>query len=36
MGMWKELVDAGYFYPDANAYDWDEAANFRSPVVKRR
>ncbi len=25
-GMWKELVDAGYFYPDANAYDWDEAA----------
>ena len=27
-GLWKELVDAGYFYPDANAYDWDEAANF--------
>ena len=26
-GLWKELVDAGYFYPDANAYDWDEAAN---------
>ena len=26
--LWKELVDAGYFYPDANAYDWDEAANF--------
>lgn len=27
-GLWKELVDAGYFYPDANAYNWDEAANF--------
>ena len=27
-GLWKELVDAGYFFPDANAYDWDEAANF--------
>ena len=26
-GLWKDLVDAGYFYPDANAYDWDEAAN---------
>ena len=26
-GLWKELVAAGYFYPDANAYDWDEAAN---------
>ena len=26
-GLWKELVDAGYFYPDANAYDWDEAAS---------
>jgi len=26
--LWNELVDAGYFYPDANAYDWDEAANF--------
>ncbi len=25
--LWKELVDAGYFVPDANAYDWDEAAN---------
>jgi ABC-type glycerol-3-phosphate transport system substrate-binding protein len=24
---WKELTDAGYFVPDANAYDWDEAAN---------
>jgi multiple sugar transport system substrate-binding protein/raffinose/stachyose/melibiose transport system substrate-binding protein len=27
MEMWKELVDAGYFYPDANAYDWAEAAD---------
>ncbi|MBV7335132.1 extracellular solute-binding protein [Chloroflexi bacterium TSY] len=27
-GLWKELVDAGYFYPDANAYNWDDAANF--------
>lgn len=27
MGYWKQLVDAGYFVPDANAYDWDEAAN---------
>ena len=26
-GLWKELVDAGYFYPDANAYDWDQAAS---------
>ena len=26
-GLWKELVDAGYFYPDANAYNWTEAAN---------
>ena len=26
--LWKELADAGYFYPDANAYDWDQAANF--------
>jgi len=26
-GLWKDLVDGGYFYPDANAYDWDEAAN---------
>jgi ABC-type glycerol-3-phosphate transport system substrate-binding protein len=26
MELWKELVDAGYFYPDANAYDWAEAA----------
>lgn len=25
--MWNDLVQAGYFYPDANAYDWDEAAN---------
>jgi len=27
MEYWKELTDAGYFVPDANAYDWDEAAN---------
>lgn len=26
MGLWQELIDAGYFYPDANAYDWAEAA----------
>lgn len=26
MQLWKELLDAGYFYPDANAYDWAEAA----------
>ena len=26
-GLWKELVDGGHFYPDANAYDWDEAAS---------
>lgn len=26
--LWKELVDAGYFFPDANAYDWLEAADF--------
>lgn len=25
--LWKELVDADYFYPDANAYDWAEAAD---------
>lgn len=25
--LWKQLVDAGYFYPDANAYDWLEAAD---------
>ena len=28
--LWKELIDAGYFYPDANAYNWTEAANFVS------
>lgn len=28
MEMWKELVEAGYFVDDANAYDWVEAANF--------
>ena len=27
MEYWKQLTDAGYFVPDANAYDWDEAAN---------
>ena len=25
--MWNDLVQAGYFYPDANAYTWDEAAS---------
>ena len=25
--LWNDLVQAGYFYPDANAYTWDEAAN---------
>lgn len=27
MEMWKELVDAGYFVKNANAYDWTDAAN---------
>ncbi|MFN8459189.1 MAG: extracellular solute-binding protein [Anaerolineae bacterium] len=27
MQLWAELVQAGYFYPDANAYDWAEAAS---------
>lgn len=26
-GMWKELVDAGYFVPNANADDWTDAAD---------
>ncbi len=26
MELWQELMNAGYFYPDANAYDWAEAA----------
>ncbi|MCY3574470.1 MAG: extracellular solute-binding protein [Chloroflexi bacterium] len=26
-GLWKELVDAGYFYPDANAYGYEDAAS---------
>ena len=26
--LWKDLVDAEYFFPDANAYNWDDAANF--------
>jgi multiple sugar transport system substrate-binding protein/raffinose/stachyose/melibiose transport system substrate-binding protein len=27
MTMWKEMIDAGYFWPDANAYDWQEAGD---------
>lgn len=27
METWKELVDAGYFVENANAYDWTDAAN---------
>ncbi|MBK8049176.1 MAG: extracellular solute-binding protein [Anaerolineales bacterium] len=27
MEKWKELVDAGYFVADANAYDWTDAAD---------
>ncbi|HUX11719.1 MAG TPA: extracellular solute-binding protein [Spirochaetia bacterium] len=27
MKMWKELADKGYFVPDANAYDWTDAAD---------
>ncbi len=27
MELWKGLVDAGYFVPDANAYDWTDAAD---------
>jgi ABC-type glycerol-3-phosphate transport system substrate-binding protein len=27
MQLWKELIDKGYFYPDANAYDWTDAAD---------
>lgn len=27
MELWKELVDSGYFVPDANAYDWTDAAD---------
>ncbi len=27
MEMWKDLVDRGYFYPDANAYDWTDAGD---------
>lgn len=26
MEIWLELIEDGYFYPDANAYDWAEAA----------
>jgi multiple sugar transport system substrate-binding protein/raffinose/stachyose/melibiose transport system substrate-binding protein len=25
--LWKELIDKGYFYPDANAYTWTDAAD---------
>lgn len=25
--MWAELMEAGYFVPDANAYDWTDAAD---------
>ena len=27
MGMWKDLVDAGYFTPNANADDWTDASD---------
>ena len=27
MAMWKELVDAGYFAPNANADDWTDASD---------
>jgi multiple sugar transport system substrate-binding protein/raffinose/stachyose/melibiose transport system substrate-binding protein len=27
MELWRDLVQAGYFYADANAYDWAEAAD---------
>ncbi len=27
MELWKELYDKGYFYPDANAYEWTDAAD---------
>lgn len=27
MELWKGLIDKGYFYPDANAYDWTDAAD---------
>ncbi|MCY4009504.1 MAG: extracellular solute-binding protein [Chloroflexi bacterium] len=27
MEIWKELIDAGYFVDDANAYDWVDAAD---------
>jgi multiple sugar transport system substrate-binding protein/raffinose/stachyose/melibiose transport system substrate-binding protein len=26
--LWNDLVQADYFYPDANAYDWLDAADF--------
>lgn len=29
MELWKELVDAGYFVADANAYDWTDASTGR-------
>jgi multiple sugar transport system substrate-binding protein/raffinose/stachyose/melibiose transport system substrate-binding protein len=27
MEIWKELIDKGYFYPDANAYSYTDAAD---------
>jgi multiple sugar transport system substrate-binding protein/raffinose/stachyose/melibiose transport system substrate-binding protein len=27
MELWKELIDKGYFYPDANAYTYTDAAD---------
>jgi multiple sugar transport system substrate-binding protein/raffinose/stachyose/melibiose transport system substrate-binding protein len=27
MELWNELYQKGYFYPDANAYDWTDAAD---------
>ncbi len=26
MQLWQELIDKGYFYPEAEAYNWEEAA----------
>jgi multiple sugar transport system substrate-binding protein/raffinose/stachyose/melibiose transport system substrate-binding protein len=28
MELWKELIDKGYFYPDANAYTYTDAADW--------
>lgn len=27
LDLWKGLIDKGYFFKDANAYDWNEAAD---------